>query len=48
MTKFEYLATGLGVLLMFIGGKMLVVFVDIHISIETTVWLYIISNYYDH
>ncbi|EGD74270.1 integral membrane protein TerC [Salpingoeca rosetta] len=36
MTKFRYLGPGLGIILLFIGAKLLLVMVDVHVSVEAT------------
>lgn len=36
MATFSYLGAGLGFILIFIGGKLLLLFIDTHISIQTT------------
>ncbi len=36
MTEFAYLGAGLGVILIFIGAKLLLGTVDVHVPVETT------------
>lgn len=39
MTEFIYLAPALGIILVFIGAKLLLVMVDVHVSVEATLLL---------